>query len=98
MRLAATLAAGLPGNSRSKMLQRRECATTDQLLLAVIADDLNLLCWKLSGAGTQPPHSIYNALQGIAAPEEENGVQSFASAEDFEAAFRTMQGGEENGN
>lgn len=79
------------------MLLRGERATTDQLLLAVIADDLNLLCWKLSGAGTPPPRSIYNDLQGIAAPEEEGGVQGFANAEEFEAAFRAVQGGEENG-
>ncbi|MGN0707108.1 MAG: hypothetical protein ACI4JC_03840 [Faecalibacterium sp.] len=98
LRLAAVLAAGLPADSRCKMRLRGERAPADQLLLAVIADDLNLLCWKLFAAGgSRAPRSIYNALQGIPEAEDKNGIKSFDSAEEFEEARRAALGGERNG-
>lgn len=82
------------------MALRGERVPADQLLLAVIADDLNLLHWKLanlSGGGTPPPKSLFQTLQGIPDAEDTRGVQGFDSAEGFEAARRAALGGEEDG-
>lgn len=69
----------------------------DLQLLAIIADDLNLLHWKLSDRNGTPPRSIYNELNGIEAPQAEDAVMGFDSAEEFNAARLAAQGGGPHG-
>lgn len=94
VRLAATLAAGLPPESRSLRLLHGEPYTLQQMLQASIADSLHALRWLMErymGSTEEPPKSIVQALLGSEAPEEESFVQSFDSPEEFEAALRAAE-------
>lgn len=93
LRLAATLAAGLPQDSRCGALRSGTARPVEQLLLAVIADRIGLLTWRLLGAAGQPPPSLFAALHGDA-EDTDSAVQSFDTPEEFMAALRAAEGGE----
>lgn len=82
--LVATLSVGLRENSRIKMKMTGMKIPTETLLLASSLDKLALLAWlKTEDAvnGINRPKSIVKMLTGI---EENDDIQVFESAEEFE--------------
>ena len=96
-RRLATLAFGLPPDSRIKMAISGLEVSPRILLLSLIADHLGTLVWMQTedGAkGVNRPASIVQALCGARAQEEkESNVQTYSSGKDFETAWRTLTGG-----
>lgn len=94
--LAATLAAGLRNDSRSKMQLASLRVTPEALLLAVCADRLSTLVWfqtKDGQKGRNRPKSIAAALsEGNTAPK----LRSYSTGAEFDAAWaRLIAAGEE---
>lgn len=82
-KLAATLAFGLPEDSRIKMKLRGETLTSDVVFAALQLDTLNLLAWMQSRDGSHGrnrPASVYKALMNAGKASE---IQSFDSGEDL---------------
>lgn len=95
-RLAATLAAGLPEESRSKMGLSGTKVTTGQMLLAIIADRLGWLVWAQTEDGRKGrnrPQSIVETLRGEST--EDDKYESFSSGAAFEAARAELLHGNE---
>lgn len=101
VRLAATLAAGLPPDSRSMMVLHGQKLTLAQTLQAAELDTLQAICWRigrLAYVDEKPPTSILNTLLGkTEAESEDSPVQYFDSPEEFEAAMRAAEGCEPDG-
>ena len=96
--LIATLAAGLPDNSRSKMRVSGMMLTFEQLLLAKILDDLELILWSRTEdaiKGRNRPKSILSEIYHDKDKNEE--IRAYDSPEAFEAEYRRLVG-EINGN
>lgn len=95
MRIKATLAAGLPEESRSKLKASGSEAPVETMLLAIIADSLRLLVWQNTEdghRGRNQPEKLSAAL--LPTGKEEKETQGFSSAEDFERAReRLLRGG-----
>lgn len=98
-RYAATLAAGLRPDSRSRMALSGDRVTLEQLLLASIADASLLLVWQNTAdghKGENRPQSIMQILlDGPTAQTEESA--GFDSPEDFMRWREAMTGGEVHG-
>lgn len=91
--VVATFSCGLRDDSRIKMKLTSARATTEQLLLAAIADGVNMCAWlrtKDAETGTNRPVSILKAFT----EETEKDVVGFGSAEEFEAEWNRMTGKE----
>ena len=89
----AALACGLRPESRSKRRLSGTEIDTDTLLLAVIADRLGLLVWAKTEDGINGrnrPESIAAKLLG---EKQAKTVESYASGEDFMAAWQSMTKG-----
>lgn len=88
VKLAATLAAGLPDNSRSiRRLTGLPCGM-DTLLLAAIADRLSLLVWsktKNAQKGRKRPQMI---TEGLLKKSGKKDIEAFNDVDAFEAARR----------
>ena len=94
-RLAATLAAGLPEESRSKMGLSGQRLSTERLLLATAADRLGWLVWAQTEDGRKGrnrPQSIVEALRG---ESKEDKYEAFSSGAAFEAARAALLRGNE---
>lgn len=93
LRLAATLAAGLPEDSRSMLKLRGLRISNETQLLAAAADSLIRLEWRLFGReGSTMPPSILADLMEL--PERDSSdVQSYDSPEEFETALAALKGG-----
>lgn len=92
LHLAATLAAGLPEESRSMLKLSGQIVPLETLLQAEAVDALHLLYWRLCvGKGAAPP-LVLDSLQGRESGRASD-VQSFDSPEEFEAAMRAVEGG-----
>lgn len=92
---AATLAQGLPENSRSKRTASGMKISMETALLAVIADRLGLLVWMQTEdgrGGENRPTSILGLLN----PAEELS-EGFGSGDDFAKAWAELTGGMPNG-
>ena len=83
--LAATLAAGLPEDSRVKRRISGAQQNTNTLLLAHLADSAALLLWRYAKSGTPKPQSFVELLTGTAEPEPE--IRVFRSGADFDRAL-----------
>ena len=81
LRLAATLAAGLPEDSRSMMKASGKTVPLHIELQAYTADRL-----------TQTVPSVLADLHGLSA-DSDTDVQSYDSPEEFEAALAALKGG-----
>jgi len=93
VRLAATLAAGLPETSRIRMKMAGIKTTTQLLMQAAMVDRLSLLIWMQTKDGQKNrrrPKSIAAMLSGEEARSE---VQAFDSEEEFWAAIRAADEG-----
>ncbi len=87
---AAVFAVGLPQESRIKMEMTGQKFTAETLLLAGIADSLNILVWmktKDGKSGRNRPKSILKELT-----EEKEEYQEFDSIEAYEAARAKIMG------
>lgn len=92
LHLAATLASGLPDDSRSKRGLTGQTSSLSLQMQAAATDSLLRLEWRLAGCpGGRPPQAILAALTGTA--EDTGGVQGFDSPEEFEAACAALKGG-----
>ncbi len=93
LRMAATLAAGLPEESRSMLKLRGQRISNETQLLASMADSLIRLEWRLFGReGSTMPPSILADLMELPERDSSN-VQSYDSPEEFEAALAALKGG-----
>ncbi len=89
VRLAATLAAGLPETSRSLRKAAGRTVDFETELLAYAADRLTQVLWWLHRDTSKPP-SVLADLRGEA---DTSNVQCYASAEEFDAALAALKGG-----
>ena len=88
--LAATLAAGLPRESRCRSRSEGREWPTETLLLAVLCDYVGLALWRLAGgpeSDREPPEGMLSALLGREPKKQETAVQSFESGEAFLRAW-----------
>lgn len=91
LRLAATLAAGLPEDSRSMMKASSKTVPLHIELQAYTADRLTQILWGLSN-DTRTVPSVLADLHGLSA-DSDTDVQSYDSPEEFEAALAALKGG-----
>lgn len=84
LRTAASLAVGLRGESRIWMSMRGFNISLNQMLLAIIADDLNFLCWAKTEDGTKGINRPSSILSSLLGKEEHTNVVGFTTAEEFE--------------
>lgn len=91
VRLAATLAAGLPETSRSLRKAAGRTVDFETELLAYAADRLTQVLWRLHNDTSKPP-SVLADLHGLSA-DSDTDVQSYDSPEEFEAALAALKGG-----
>ena len=92
-RLAATLAAGLPGEARIRMKLAGAKAPVSLLMQAAAVDRLSLLVWMQTKDGQnnrRRPKSITEILTG---EQPRETVQAFDSEEEFWAAIRAADEG-----
>lgn len=85
LRLAATLAAGLRDDSRIKMLAAGMPVTQEELLLASIADRVELFRYGFSKdaeRGLHPPKSLVDTMCGKT--DKSSAVAVFSTPEEFE--------------
>ena len=88
--MAAILAVGLPADSRIKRKLAGQRYDTKTLLLACIADSLNILVWFNSKDGqnnTNRPKSILSELTG---EKEQEELEAYDSIEAYEAARKKI--------
>lgn len=89
--LVATLSAGLRDNSRIKMRLAGAPASQDILLLAAIADRVEMFRYGFADQKKNAqPASILEALYGTKA--NANGVRGFKTSAEFEAALAKLRG------
>lgn len=89
VQLVATLSAGLRDDSRIKMRFAGVPASQDTLLLAAIADRVEMFRYGFSDQKSKPPELILETIYGKASA---NGVQGFDTAEEFEATLAKLRG------
>ena len=97
IKTAAALACGLGPDSRIKMKISGAKAPTDTILLAAMVDRLSTMVWMQSkdGAkGVNRPASILSEIYGESKNKE---ITTFASGDDFDAAWNSLRGENENG-
>ena len=88
-KLVATLSAGLRDNSRIKMRVSGAPASQDILLLAAIADRVEMFRYGFSDQKNAPPASILEEMYGRT---NANGVRGFDTVEEFEATLARLKG------
>lgn len=93
VRLAATLAAGLPPESRSRMRFAGQEVPMETQMQAAMVDSLRHISWEMSGRPGEHPASLLAAMVGEDAEDDGGLVQSFDSPEEYEAAMRAAEGG-----
>ena len=89
VQLVATLSAGLRDNSRIKMRLAGAPASQDILLLAAIADRVEMFRYGFSDQKNKPPVSILEEMYG---KKSANGVRGFDSVDEFEATLARLKG------
>ena len=94
--LAATLAAGLPEDSRIKMKIRGDQATIDQILLARICDLLSEWVWAFS-KNAKRPESIVKILTASPKQPEQKKHRVFKDGDSFMKELSRFVGGKNNG-
>lgn len=88
---AATLACGLPPESRIMRALSGQQADLRDMLLAAIADRLSILVWfqtKDGQKGRRRPKSLVDLLTGEEPQNSSGDVEAFDSIEAFEAAMK----------
>jgi len=93
-KLVATLSVGLRGESRIKMLASGVPVPQNTLLLASIADRVELFRYGFTDAaksGKKPPALLVDALVGEG-NKKPSGVEKYRTPEEFEAALARLRG------
>lgn len=93
LKLVATLSVGLRDNSRIKMLMSGMHVSQDTLLLAAIADRVEMFRYGFTDAakkGKKPPALLVDMLVG--GEYKKSNVTSFKTAEEFETALAKLRG------
>lgn len=93
VRLAATLAAGLPETSRIRLKMAGAKASMPMLLQAAMVDRLSLLVWMQTKDGQKNRHRPKSVAEILTGSVQSNSVQAFDSEEDFWAAIRAADEG-----
>lgn len=88
--MVATLAAGLRDDSRIKMKMSGVTASQDTILLAVIADMMNMYIYARSGGKGKPPESIADKF--YIKREMKPKQRRFTSLEAFREAWNDKGG------
>lgn len=94
VQLVATLSVGLRADSRIKMMASGMNVTQDTLLLASIADRIEMFRFGFSDAskkGKKPPKMLVEMLLGDNQTNAK-GITKFKTAEDFEQALARIRG------
>ncbi len=78
---AATLAAGLSGDSRIKRKLLGLKVSIKELMLALIVDELNIANWQRSGGKGSLPKSL---AEKLSSDQDEDELEVFDSPEDYE--------------
>jgi len=94
--MAAILACGLRDDSRIKMIISKTPVKPDQILLSTISDGIRTIAWMLSEDGRQGinrPISLTGVLMGDRSDTENTKTVAFDSGDDFDAAWRELNGG-----
>lgn len=94
VQLVATLSVGLRADSRIKLLASGSRVSIDTLLLAAIADRVEMFRYGFSEAaakGRKPPALFMDILAG-GTNTNARGVTSFGSSDDFERALARIRG------
>ena len=87
VRLLATLAAGLPDESRSKRRMSGMKLSREEWLLALLCDAVRTVDWHICGGKKKDqPQSILELLT----EDKENDVEAFDDADEFEQWHRQM--------
>lgn len=89
LKLAATLAAGLPSDSRIKRYIGGQKQKTDTILLAATVDALNTLVWFKTEDGQKGRNRPVSVLRELA-EEKEDDLTEFGSIEAYEAARKRI--------
>ena len=87
-KMAAILAVGLPNDARIKRSVAGQKQTTQTMLLAMIADALNLLVWFQTEDGRKNRNRPKSVLEVLTKEEETEEYEAFNSIEAYEAARR----------
>ncbi len=90
----ATLTIGLRNESRTKMRIAGQRITLDQMLMALIFDDLNLILWRGSKRRSKP-QSLYKLLTEKKAEKDE--LKCFDTPEEYEEWMTRIKEGAKNG-
>ena len=89
VKLVATLSAGLRDSSRIKLLAAESPVSMETIILASIADNLNLLRLGFSKDSKRKPFLFTDAIAGDAKNKQ---VVGFRTASEFEAALARIKG------
>ena len=87
--MVATLAIGLPENSRVKMKMSGQKLTLEQSLLALLVDDFNFLLGSRQKHRGSKPKSIFKDLTEEKKPKDE--LMTFETADEFDRWLRRKQ-------
>ena len=91
-----TRSCGLRPDSRIGMRISDSKLTTDQTLLALVADNTRAIAWLNSSDGAKGinrPKSLVEALIGERNIQE-SGIETFETGQDFDDEWRRLTGGE----
>jgi hypothetical protein len=96
LRLVATLSAGLRDSSRIKLKAAGSPVNQDTILLAMIADRVEMFRYGFSedaSKGLNMPPSILEMLMGEIKPKQQNkAIVSFSSGKEFDEALAKLRG------
>ena len=96
LRLVATLSAGLRDSSRIKLKAAGSPVNQDTILLAMIADRVEMFRYGFSedaSKGRNMPPSILEMLMGETKPKQQNkAIVSFSSGKEFDEALAKLRG------
>lgn len=96
LHMVGIFACGLRTDSRISMAISETKLTTDQTLLALIADNTRMLVWLNSSDGAKGinrPKLLTDALIGER-DTQERAIETFENGQDFDDEWRRLTGGE----
>lgn len=89
--LVATLVLGLGDNSRVRRYFSKTKVTLEQILMAIMADNLQFIAWSKTKHKKNKPKSILKKL--IDLDEQKEELESFETPEEFEEYMRNIKNG-----
>lgn len=91
VKLVAALSAGLRDNARIKMRLAGISADPELLMLAIIADRIEMFRYGFSNNKDKTPVSLVEMLYG-GTKANKNGVKGFATSQELEAELARLRG------